>query len=60
MNMKRHGKMSSISEFTILQLGYAEVFIEIWDLIIVQYFETFLTYWGKNKGENEKARRKLF
>ena len=55
MNMKKYGKMSSIEiEFTILNIGYAGIFLEIWDLIFVQYFKGFLTNEEKNEDEDEK------
>ena len=56
MKMTKFGKMSSIFEFSISKLGYAEIFMKILGKnFSAIYFETFLTNRDKNDDENEKT-----
>ena len=52
--MKRFGKISMIFEFTILKLGYTEIFMKYEKKNFDSFFKLFLTNRGKNKNENKK------
>ena len=52
--MKRFEKMSMIFDFTILKLGYTEIFMKSEKKNFDSFFKLFLTNRGKNKNENKK------
>ena len=52
--------MSLIFEFSILKLGYTDIFMKICAEKFWPIFRTFLTSQGKNKDENEKTWKNKF